>query len=94
PWRAKAIFEASPISRYRVGKVPLVTLCGAWGFLVGLVLIVFYLIEPNLGLASTTGLIGMIGVFVFCFVWFWVARALNLRKGINIDLNFRQIPPE
>lgn len=94
PWRARAIYEASPISKYRVGRVPLVTICGAWGFLVGVVLIVFYLIEPNLGLASTTGLIGMIGVFVFCFVWFWVARALNLQKGINIDLNFRTIPPE
>jgi hypothetical protein len=71
-----------------------VTLCGVWGFLVGVVLIIFYLVEPNLGLASSTGLWGMIGVFVFCFIWFWVARATNKSKGIDIDLNFQQIPPE
>jgi amino acid transporter len=94
PWRAKEIYEASPISKYKVGNIPLVTLCGAWGFLVGVVLIIFYLLEPNLGLASTTGLWGMIGVFVFCFIWFWVARATNKNKGIDIDLNFQQIPPE
>ena len=94
PWRAKQIYEASPISKYKVGNIPLVTLCGVWGFLVGVVLIIFYLLEPNLGLASSTGLWGMIGVFVFCFIWFWVARATNKSKGIDIDLNFQQIPPE
>jgi APA family basic amino acid/polyamine antiporter len=94
PWRAKEIYEASPISKYKLGNIPLVTLCGVWGFLVGVVLIIFYLVDPNLGLASTTGLWGMIGVFVFCFIWFWVARATNKSKGIDIDLNFQQIPPE
>jgi APA family basic amino acid/polyamine antiporter len=94
PWRAREIYQASPISKYKVGNIPLVTLCGAWGFLVGVVLIIFYLLEPNLGLASSAGLWGMIAVFVFAFIWFWVARALNRRKGIDIDLNFQQIPPE
>jgi APA family basic amino acid/polyamine antiporter len=94
PWRAKEIYEASPISKYKLGNIPLVTICGVWGFLVGVVLIIFYLVDPNLGLASTTGLWGMIGVFVFCFIWFWVARATNKSKGIDIDLNFQQIPPE
>jgi amino acid transporter len=94
PWRAKQLYEASPIAKYKIGNIPLVTICGAWGFLVGIVLIIFYLVEPNLGLASTAGLWGMISVFVFCFVWFWVARAMNKNKGIEIDLNFRQIPPE
>jgi amino acid transporter len=94
PFRAKALYQASPIAKYKVGNIPLVTLCGVWGFLVGVVLIIFYVLEPNLGLASTAGLWGMIAVFVFAFVWFWVARALNKRKGIDIDLNFQQIPPE
>ena len=94
PYRAKELYEASPISKYKVGKIPLITLCGAWGTVVGTVLIVFYLLEPNLGLASRAGLWGMISVFFFTFIWFWVARALNARKGINIDLNFKTIPPE
>jgi APA family basic amino acid/polyamine antiporter len=94
PWRAKEIYEASPISKYKIGNLPLVTLCGAWGVLVGVVLIVFYLIEPNLGLSTPAGLAGVLGVSAFCFIWFWVARAINKSKGIDIDLNFRQIPPE
>jgi APA family basic amino acid/polyamine antiporter len=94
PFRAKQLYEASPISKYKIGKIPLITLCGAWGTVVGTILIVFYLIEPNLGLATRAGLWGMISVFFFTFIWFWVARAINARKGINIDLNFKTIPPE
>jgi APA family basic amino acid/polyamine antiporter len=94
PYKAKSIYEASPISKYKVGNIPLITLCGAWGFLVGLVLIVFYLVVPGLGLASTAGLYGIGVLFVFCFIWYWVARAANVRKGIDVDLNFRSIPPE
>jgi len=94
PWKAKAIYEASPIAKYKVGNIPLITLCGGWGFLVGLVLIAFYLIEPNLGLASTAGLYGMFAVYVLAFLWFWYTRAQNARKGIDVDLNFQQIPPE
>ncbi len=94
PYKAKAIYDASPIAKYKVGEIPLITLCGAWGFLVGMVLILFYLFEPNLGLASTAGLWGMLIVYVLAFIWFWISRAQNARKGIDIDLNFRQIPPE
>jgi amino acid transporter len=94
PFTAKAIYNASPISKYKIGRVPLLTLCGIWGFIVGVVLIWFYLVEPGLGLSSTPGLIGIGVILVFAFIWFWVARVLNKRKGIDIDLNFKQIPPE
>jgi len=94
PFKAKAIYEASPIAKYKVGKIPLITICGGWGFLVGLVLVTFYLIEPNLGLASTAGLYGMLAVYVLSFIWFWIVRAQNAKKGIDVDLNFKQIPPE
>jgi prepilin signal peptidase PulO-like enzyme (type II secretory pathway) len=69
-------------------------LCGAWGFVVGVVLIAFYLIEPGLGLASTAGLMGIGVIYVVSLIWFWIARAMNKRKDVDIDLNFQQIPPE
>ena len=94
PFTAKSIYNASPISKYRIGKIPLLTLCGAWGFVVGIVLIIFYLIVPGLGLASTAGLIGIGVIYVVSLIWFWVARSIKKNKGIDIDLNFQQIPPE
>jgi amino acid transporter len=98
PWLAKSIYEASPVSKYKVAGIPLVTLCGAWGVLVGVVLIAFYLTDPGLGLRplpgeTLLGFIGMLAVFVIAFIWFWVARSMNKSRGIDIDLNFKEIPP-
>ncbi len=99
PWRAKRIYQASPISKLKVGKIPLVTLCGSWGVLVGVVLLYFYLTDPGLGLRplpgeTLLGFIGMLAVFAGAFIWFWVARAINKNRGIDIDLNFQELPPE
>jgi APA family basic amino acid/polyamine antiporter len=99
PWAAKEIYEASPISKYKVGNIPLITICGAWGVLVGVILLIFYLTDPGLGLRplpgeTLLGFIGMLAVFAIAFVWFWVARAVNKSRGIDIDLNFQQLPPE
>lgn len=99
PWAAREIYQASPISKYKVGNIPLITLCGAWGVLVGVILLIFYLTDPGLGLRplpgeTLLGFIGMLAVFAIAFVWFWVVRAVNKSRGIDIDLNFQQLPPE
>jgi amino acid transporter len=99
PWAAKEIYEASPISKYKVANIPLITICGAWGVLVGVILLIFYLTDPGLGLRplpgeTLLGFIGMLAVFALAFVWFWAARAVNRSRGIDIDLNFQQLPPE
>ena len=94
PYRAKAIYNSSPITKYKLGGLPLITVVGALGFVECLIVIGFYLFEKNLGLASSPGLIGMLAVYVLTFVWFWATRAQNKRKGIDVDLNFKTIPPE
>jgi basic amino acid/polyamine antiporter, APA family len=98
-WKARDIYEASPIARYRVGNVPLVAICGAWGVVVGVVLLYKYLTDPNLGLRplpdeTLYGFLGMLAVYVIAFLWFWASRAINRSKGIDVDLNFAALPPE
>jgi APA family basic amino acid/polyamine antiporter len=99
PWAAKSIYEASPVSKYKLGNIPLITLCGAWGVIAGVILLIFYLTDPGLGLRplpgeTLLGFVGMLAVFAIAFIWFWAIRAVNKNKGIDIDLNFKQIPPE
>lgn len=98
-WRARDLYEASPIARYRWGRIPVVTICGAWGVLVGVVLLYKYLTDPNLGLRplpgeTLFGFVGMLTVYVVAFAWFWISRGVNRARGIDIDLNFATLPPE
>lgn len=98
-WRSRDLFAASPAARYRVGGVPLITICGIWGVLVGVVLLVKYLTDPGLGLRPLSGetlggFIGILAVYVFALGWFVGAWAYNRGRGIDVSLNFRQLPPD
>lgn len=98
-WKARDLYQASPIARYRFGKIPLISICGAWGVLVGIALLYKYLTDPSLGLRplpdeTLYGFLGMLAVYVVAFTWFWVSRAVNRSKGIDVDLNFATLPPE
>ncbi|HXF37848.1 MAG TPA: amino acid permease [Actinomycetota bacterium] len=99
PYRAPYIFGASPIARYRIGDVPVISVLGAWGVFVGLVLLFKYLTDPGLGLRplpgeTLFGFIGMLAVYLVALVWFFVWRSRERRRGIDVDLNFRMLPPE
>lgn len=99
PYRAPYIFEASPIARYRIGNLPAITVLGAWGVFVGVVLLYKYLTDPGLGLRplpgeTLLGFVGMLAVYVVALIWFFAWRAKERARGVDVDLNFKLLPPE
>jgi APA family basic amino acid/polyamine antiporter len=99
PYRASYIFEASPISRYRIGNLPAISVLGAWGVVVGVVLLFKYLTDPGLGLRplpgeTLLGFIGMLAVYLVALAWFFAWRAREKARGVDVDLNFKLLPPE
>jgi len=34
------------------------------------------------------------GTFILAFIYYYVARAVRMRQGTNLDLNFAVVPPE
>jgi basic amino acid/polyamine antiporter, APA family len=91
PWRNKNIYSASPVARYR----GLLTVCGIIGFATCGFVLIGYLVLPQLliGLGLTGGLI-IIGVAVVATIWYVVYRQYKLRKGLDIGLVYKEIPPE
>jgi basic amino acid/polyamine antiporter, APA family len=104
PYRAKALYEASPGSKYTLGGVPLVTVLGGVGALFGVLMVLAFLFAPQLGIlgnwnfedfpANLWAQIVTIGIIVFAVVWYFVARAVQAGRGINVDYAFKEIPPE
>lgn len=98
-FRSRDLFAASPAARYRVFGIPLITVCGVWGVVVGVALIAKYLTDPGLGLRplpgeALGGFIGMLAVYGVALAWFVGAWRYNRSRGIDIGLNFRQLPPD
>ena len=94
PYRAKALYDASPGAKYTLGGFPLVTIFGIIGFVFGLAALVAFLSNAAYGLKGTTPYIVVAGIFVVCLVGYWIGRAYNKGKGIDVNYAFLEVPPE
>ena len=96
PYRQRGVWEASPNANRFLG-VPTIT---CWGILCFLSLAIFSYIliaDPNYGVSPSSNLLIFLAAPIFAivaFVYYWIARAVRSRGGINTDLAFTQIPPE
>jgi amino acid transporter len=94
PFRAKALYEASPGSAYKVAGIPLVTIVGAIGAVAGVWFLWAFLTSPELGLTSDLAYYVVAGILVFALGWYLVTKYVRRSRGINVDFAFKEIPPE
>ena len=94
PYRAPEVYEASPGAKYKIGNVPVVTILGLIGFFFGIIMVMLFMLYPQLGLTSGLAYAVVAGVLIVSAVWYFLAKAGQKRRGINVDYAFREIPPE
>jgi basic amino acid/polyamine antiporter, APA family len=97
PWRRKDIFENSPIARFKVAGIPVITITGV----VSAIFLGFMLVEWSLntvyGTAFSTNLMPLVyfvityGVALAIYV---VARVVRKRQGIDLARIHQAIPVE
>ena len=95
PFRAstKAIYEASPAAKLKIGPVPLVSLFGFLGAIWLSYFVFMYVTIPELGQGSAFSSIFMGALFLVGFIMYFVVRAYRKSQGIDIDLAYKEIPP-
>jgi len=96
PYRQRDTFEASPYNA-RVGGVPIVSIIGVLS-LIGMALISYVLLsDQNSGTALAVNpervALALI-VPIVGFVAYFIIKAIQQTRGVNIDLAYREIPPE
>ncbi|MBS7621197.1 APC family permease [Candidatus Bathyarchaeota archaeon] len=90
PWTMKKVYESSPASRYHpltvVAGILFVIIysCAAWQIW----------FNPLLGAADFLPRFTVSVLFFGSLVWFFLYRAYKKSKGINVDLAYKEIPPE
>jgi len=94
PYRAKALYEASPGAKYTLGGIPLVTIFGAIGFVFGLWALIMFLTKSAYGLTGRTPYIVVASIFIICVIGYVIGRAYNKGKGIDVNYAFLEVPPE
>lgn len=94
PYRAKDVYESSPGAAYKVGNIPLVTILGGLGFVLGTAMLLMFMFDARLGLTSSLAYTVVFGVLLISAIWYFVAKNSQKSKGINVDYAFKEIPPE
>ena len=94
PYRAKALYDASPGAAYKLGNIPLVTIFGLIGAVVGGVMVLMFMLYSALGLTSVLAYQVVFGVLAVSIIWYFLAKMIQRSRGINVDFAFKEIPPE
>jgi amino acid transporter len=99
PTRLKSVYDAAPaFVRTKVFGIPLISIAGLVHALFSLaIFLIIYFTPAFATFVGPTGLqsnLFMIGLFVFGFVYYFVARAIRRGQGIDIDLLWKELPPE
>jgi amino acid transporter len=93
PYKLKKIYENSPAKR-SVGGIPVISILGIVTIVYFVFLIYTYLVNPVFGANAPQGIFFMVFLWIIGFVIFYVAKFYNKRNGVDLDLVFKEIPPE
>ena len=99
PWRKKQLYANSPIARYKVLGIPLITVSGVITALFLGWNIYKWIWPPfstgNLyGINAPGGIYFMLGMYVLGLVIYIVAKVYRKRQGIDLSAVYKEIPVE
>jgi APA family basic amino acid/polyamine antiporter len=95
PWRLPAVYNGSQ-GDWRVAGIPVLPVCGGitviWNiFVIGLAIY----FHDSIGLPNPwTPIWVLTGIALAGVAYYYVARAIQRGRGVNVDLAFKTIPPE
>jgi amino acid transporter len=90
----KKIYEASPISKYTVAGLPLITVAGALGVLYFAIMFYLYISDARYGVNNALSAMYILGAVLISAVIYFVYRAYRRSQGVDTDMTYREIPAE
>jgi basic amino acid/polyamine antiporter, APA family len=96
PYRRPEIYNSAPeFVRRKIGGVPVLVLFGVGNLvLFSLVLYSAFKLPAFSGPTGTDAVLFVVGIYLAGLVVYLAARAIQRRRGIDIDLAYREIPPD
>jgi amino acid transporter len=93
PYRRKGIYQGSPIER-SIGGIPAITLLGVGSLAVYTFFAISIASTSALGATTSTGVWSLVMFVVLGVVAYPIVYLFNKRRGVDISLASRELPPE
>ena len=98
PYMKKEMYEASPIAKYKIAGIPMITVAGVIFALFLLFLLYEWLVDPNglygIGYANTSSMIFVLVLYGLAVGIYLVARSYRQSRGVQLDMLYKEIPAE
>ena len=94
PWRKREIYNASPIAKYRVLGLPLITFAAILFAALLIFALVKWFSDAAYGVNHTSSLIYMAGLYVLAIVIYFASKLVRRRQGMDLGLVYGEIPVE
>ncbi len=94
PWRKKEIYNASPIARYRVLGLPLITFAAiVFAALLVYALIKWFTVDAY-GVNNSSSLWYMAALYAVAIAIYVISRLVRRRQGMDLGMVYGEIPVE
>jgi APA family basic amino acid/polyamine antiporter len=90
----KKIYQDSPISKYQVAGIPLITIAGALGLVYFAIMFYLYISDSRYGTNDPLSAAYIFGAIIISAIIYFAYRFYRRREGINTDLTYKEIPTE
>jgi amino acid transporter len=94
PWRKPEIYNASPIARYKVLGLPLITFAAIMFAIILVFALVKWLTDSAYGVNHTSSIYYMLGLYVLALVIYVISRVVRRRQGMDLGMVYGEIPVE
>jgi len=90
----KKIYEDSPISKYKLFGIPLITVSGALGLAYFAVMFFLYITDSRYGTNDPLSALYIFGSIAISAIIYFGYRYFRKQQGIDTDLTYKEIPSE
>ncbi|MFW6082487.1 MAG: hypothetical protein ACOC8C_00390, partial [Chloroflexota bacterium] len=90
----RKIYEDSPISKYKLFGIPLITVAGALGVIYFAIMFFLYLTDGRYGTNDPLSAMYILGAIAVSGVIYFGYRHYRRQQGVDTDLTYKTIPTE
>lgn len=98
PFKKKALYQASPLAKFKIGRIPLISVFGAIFSSFLLFLLFEWMIDPaqlyGISIRNKTSVLFMLALYLIALSIYFIMRQYRRKSGIDVNKIYGEIPVE
>jgi amino acid transporter len=94
PFKLPAVWRESPASKYKIGRIPIISIAGLITTIYFSWIIYQWIIDPTFGVAVPSSALYFCAYYFGAIILYLLARQYRKKEGIDLNMLYKEIPVE